>query len=196
MRQCKPGSVITHPAALRNKTVAVNFHAGSHYLALQMLEGFMEREEIKVVHMGQARLRLQGMLDGTVDAAMLMEPFIAAAEKLDCTLVMEGFYAGSEMLAPDLDAETVKAINATLSKAVDLINANKKKYLPLVMADAPDDLVKLTPEDFKLSRLRYVYPRPYPAEEFQRTYEWMRSWDLIPEGATYESLVDNRVAAG
>ncbi|MEX2430764.1 MAG: ABC transporter substrate-binding protein, partial [Dehalococcoidia bacterium] len=169
---------------------------GSHYLALQMLEGFMEREAIKVVHMGQARLRLEGMLDGTVDAAMLMEPFIAAAEKLDCTLVMEGFYAGSEMLAPDLDAATVRSINTALTRAVDLINADKKKYLPHIMADAPSDLVKLTPEDFKVSRLRYVHPRPYPEDEFTHTYEWMRSWDLIPEGATYESLVDNRVAAG
>jgi len=42
---------------LRNKTIAVNFHAGSHFLTLQLLEGFMAREEIKVVHMGQARLR-------------------------------------------------------------------------------------------------------------------------------------------
>jgi NitT/TauT family transport system substrate-binding protein len=35
----RPGSPITHPQALRQKTIAVNFHAGSHYLTLQLLEG-------------------------------------------------------------------------------------------------------------------------------------------------------------
>jgi NitT/TauT family transport system substrate-binding protein len=44
-----------------------------------------------------------------------------------------------------------------------------------------------------LPRLRYVEPRPYPVEEFERTYQWMRSWDLVPEGATYDRLVDARV---
>ena len=41
-------SPITHPQMLRDKTIAVNFHAGSHYLTLQLLEGFMAREEIKL----------------------------------------------------------------------------------------------------------------------------------------------------
>ena len=42
-----------------------------------------------VSHMGQAKLRLQGMLDGTVDAAMLMEPFIAVAEKHDFIVFLD-----------------------------------------------------------------------------------------------------------
>src|SRR6266508_128194 len=48
----RPDSALTHPQDLRDRTVAVNFHAGSHYLTLQMLEGFMAREEIKLVHLG------------------------------------------------------------------------------------------------------------------------------------------------
>ena len=53
----------------------------------------------------------------------------------------------------------------------------------------------LKPEDFRLSRLRYVEPRPYPEEEFQRTYNWMLSWGLVPQDASYEQLVDNRIGA-
>ena len=84
----RPDSPVTHLPMLRDKTIAVNFHAGSHFLTLQLLEGFMERNEIKVVHMGQARLRYQAMLDGQVDAAMLMEPFLALAEKTECNLIL------------------------------------------------------------------------------------------------------------
>ncbi|QVJ02477.1 hypothetical protein KGD82_08245 [Nocardiopsis eucommiae] len=49
-----PDSPDVHPSDLAGKTVAVNFHHGSHYLALQSLEGFLPREEIKVVHAGSA----------------------------------------------------------------------------------------------------------------------------------------------
>lgn len=191
----RPNSAITHPQALRNKTIAVNFHAGSHYLTLQLLEGFMAREEIKVVHLGQAQLRYQRMMDGTVDAAMLMEPYIALAEKHGCEAILEGFYVGSEMFSPDLHADTAAGLTRAMKKAVQLINRDKKRYLHHIIADLPTDLGPLSPEDFRLSRLRYIDPRPYPAEEFERTYHWMRSWGLIPEGATYEHLVDNRVGA-
>ena len=48
----------------------VDAEALSHYLTLQLLEGFMEREAIRVVHLGQAERRYQAMRDGEVDAAM------------------------------------------------------------------------------------------------------------------------------
>src|SRR5918999_4851826 len=117
----RPDSPITHPQALRDHTIAVNFHAGSHYLTLQLLEGFMAREEMKVVHLGQAQLRLQAMLNGTVDAAMLMEPFIALAEKHGCHEILEGFYVGSEMFAPTMERETADALQRAITKAVHLI---------------------------------------------------------------------------
>jgi NitT/TauT family transport system substrate-binding protein len=189
----RPDSPLTHPQALRHKTIAVNFHAGSHYLTLQMLEGFLERQAIKVVHLGEAQLRYQAMMDGTVDAATLMEPYIALAEKHGCQMILEGFYIGSEMLAPQLDAETVAGLRRAITKAVHLINRDKRQYLPHIIADVPAELGPLSPDDFHLPRLRYVEPRPYPVEEFERTYQWMRSWDLIPEGAAYDSLVDTRV---
>lgn len=192
----RPDSALLHPSALRNKTVAVNFHAGSHYLTLQLLEGFMEREEIKVVHLGQAKLRYQAMMRGEVDAAMLMEPFMAFAEREGCNLVVEAHYAGSEMRSPDMDAETADAIDRVIRRAVDLLNTDKKKYLHYLIEDLPADLGTLEPEDFKLSRLRYVQPRPYPLDEFQRTRDWMVGWGLIRADASFEDLVDTRVAAG
>jgi NitT/TauT family transport system substrate-binding protein len=171
----------------------VNFHASSHSLTLQLLEGLMAREDINVVHLGQAQLRLQAMLNGTVDTAMLMEPFIALAEKRGCHEILEGFYVGSEMSAPTMDRETEAAMHRAITKAVHLLNATKTKYLHHLLADVPPALGTLTPDDFCLSRLRYVEPRPYPVEAFERTYHWMRSWGLVPEDATYDSLVDNRI---
>ena len=191
----RPDSPITHPSMLRNRTVAVNFHAGSHFLALQMLEGFMSRDEIQVVHMGEVALRYRAMREGAVDAAMLMEPFIALAERAECNLIMEGHYAGSEMMSPDVDPETAGAVDRAIRKAVGLINADKRKYLHYIMADLPADLGPIAADDFRLSRLRYVEPAPYPQDEFEKTRAWMLSWGLVPQEAAFEDLVDNRVGA-
>ncbi len=191
----RPDSNLTHPQDLRNKTVAVNFHAGSHYLTLQLLEGFMEREEIKVVHYGQAKLRYLAMMAGEVDGAMLMEPFIAFAEKEGCQLIVEAHYAGSEMRSPDMDEETAVGIDRALRRAVEDINADRRSILKYLIDDLPKDLGTLEPGDFRLSRLRYVQPRPYPLEDFQRTRDWMVGWGLMREDASFEDIVDTRVAA-
>jgi NitT/TauT family transport system substrate-binding protein len=53
----------------------------------------------------------------------------------------------------------------------------------------------LQPADFRLSRLRYLEPCPYPVEEFERTKAWMMSWGLVSEDACFEDLVDNRIGA-
>ena len=191
----RPDSDITHVQELRNKTVSVNFHAGSHYLTLQLLEGFMDRSEIKVVHHGQGKLRYLAMMRGEVDACMLMEPFQALAEKNGCHLITEAHYAGSEMRSPDMDEETAQAIDRAMRKAVRLINGDKRKYLHYLIDDLPKDLGTLTPDDFKLSRLRYVEPRPYPLDQFQRTRDWMVGWGLLREDASFEDIVDTRVGA-
>jgi NitT/TauT family transport system substrate-binding protein len=191
----RPDSPLTHPSMLRDKTIAVNFHAGSHFLTLQLLEGFMAREEIKVVHLGQARLRYQSMFDGQVDAAMLMEPFIALADKTGCNLIVEAHYAGSEMMAPDMEPATAAAVDRAIRGAVKLINADKRKYLHHIISDLPPELPSLEPGDFRLSRLKYVEPRPYPEEEFERTRAWMLSWGLVSPAAAFEDLVDNRISS-
>jgi NitT/TauT family transport system substrate-binding protein len=106
----RPDSPITHVQALRQQPMAVNFHAGSHYLTRQLLEGFLEREAITVVHVGQAPGRHQAMWEGRVDAATVMEPYIALAEKQGCHVLAEASYVGAEILSPALDTETAHGV--------------------------------------------------------------------------------------
>jgi NitT/TauT family transport system substrate-binding protein len=191
----RPGSKIVYPVSLAGKTVAVNFHSGSHYTALKLLEGYLPREDIKLVHFG-GRNRFEAMMNGEVDAAMLMEPYITLAEKLGCNVLAEGHYVGSEIAGDDMDDELYETLMAAIRKAVDVVNANKRKYVHYMIDDLPEKWRKmLTPEDFHLPRLRYVYPEPYSAAEFQRTAEWMLSWGLLKSDCDYERLVDNKVTA-
>ena len=80
----RPESPHYYPGTLGNKPVAVQFHAGSHYVALRLLSGYLPEEKIKLVHHGSPQFRFEAMMRGEVEAAALMEPWITLAEKLGC----------------------------------------------------------------------------------------------------------------
>jgi NitT/TauT family transport system substrate-binding protein len=191
----RPDSSYLHPRDLSGVEVSVHFHAGSHYLTLQMLEGFLSRDRIKVAHIPVSSHRVKALLEGQVEAITVAEPWISFAEKQQCKLIAEAYCLGSEVASPDIDADTYAAVDRAIKKAVRLINDDKKKYLHHLIADIPAKAGTLAPEDFHLPRLRYVDPTPYPAEEFEEAYRWMLSWNLIAADAAFDQLVDNRISA-
>jgi NitT/TauT family transport system substrate-binding protein len=182
------------PQDLANVEVAVNFHAGSHYITLGMLSGFMRREEVKTVHVGIPSQRFRALIDGSIQAAAVMEPWISAAEKLGCKVICEAFYNGLEVADPSVDGALYGALHRAHVKAVDRINQDIRPWLRHLTDEVPADIVPLEPEDLHLPRLRYNHPVPYSPEEFQRTYDFMVSWNLIDPQSTYDRLVDVRIA--
>lgn len=184
-----PGSRLTYPQTLRNQPISVSFHNGNHYATLQMLEGFMARDEIVVL--GQHTVDgYNAVLRGKVAAIALSEPWITIAEKEGFQKVIETHYAGAEIGAPEIDEETYAAITRVLKEAVQRINAGKRKYVHYLIESLPERYRNVVgPEDFYLPRLRFVDPEPYTAEEFAKTYDWMRSWDLIAPNVRYEEVV-------
>jgi NitT/TauT family transport system substrate-binding protein len=189
-----PESPIVYPQQLKDQVIGVNFHAGSHYLALMLLEGFLHREEINVVHAGRPLERYEALMSGKVAAVGLMEPWIALAEKNGCKSIGEAHYIGAEIASEDMDPDTYAGLQRAVTKAVGLFNADKRKYLHHLIDEVPAHVGTLEAEDFHLPRLRYVDPAPYSEAEFRRTYEWMLSWGLINEDMTFEDLVDNRIS--
>jgi len=190
----RPDSPANIPQDLANVAVGVNFHHGSHYIAIQILEGFLTRDEIKVIHIEGAG-RFQALQAGEIDAIAVMEPWITVADKLGYKIIAEAHYVGLEIGAPDLDPETFAAVSSAVSKAVKKLNSDPYPYLHYLIADVPSDIVRLVPQDFQRNRLRYVDPSPYSEADFRRTYNWMVSWGLIEPDSGYDRLVDNRLTA-
>lgn len=189
-----PDSPLNAPIALSGKTVGTQFHQGSHYTSLAMLEGFLPREEINVVHAGNVQERYESLMNGEIDAATLMEPWVTLAEKNGCKLIVGTHYQGTENAAEHMDSDVFEALTRAVRKAVQMINQNKKKYIHYLLDEIPEEYAKqLTPDDFHLPRLRYVDPEPYTKEEFERAYNWMVTWDLVGADAEYENLVSNRI---
>ena len=193
----RPDSDIYTPQQLANRTIAVPFHAGTHYLTLQLLEGFVPRDMVKLVSSGRPSERYRAMMNGRVDACSVREPWITIAEKNGCRLILQGFYNGTDTATPDINAETYAAINRALSEAVRRINSNKRAYLHYFIDHEKAPEVKaLSLDDFNLNRIVFVEPgKPIPQEQLMRTYNWMVSWNLIDAGHETQDLVNVEVMA-
>lgn len=191
----RPESPVNAPSDLANRSVGVQFHQGSHYATIAMLEGFVPPEAMKLVHAGTAAQRYEPLENGEVDAATLAEPWITLADKNGFKRICETHYLGLENFAADLEPEVLQAIMRALGKAVKRLNADKRRYVHYLIDEMPEQYRKqITPDDFFLPRLRHIDIQPYTREEFEHASEWMKKWDLVPKDASYEKLVANAIA--
>ncbi|MFD0392638.1 ABC transporter substrate-binding protein [Streptomyces nogalater] len=132
-----PGSAYLYPQTLANAPVAVSFHNGNHYAAIQMLEGFLEADEIKTV--GYHTLDgYRAVQSGEAAAVALSEPWIALAEKQGFQKVIETHYAGLELVAPDFDRAVYAACNRAVNRAVAALGQDKRPYLHYLIDSLPE----------------------------------------------------------
>jgi len=193
----RPDSPVFTPQQLAGRSVGVPFYAGTHYLALHLLEGFLPRDQINVCSAPSgSRNRFNLMMKGEIEATTLTEPYITLAEKKGCRVICSAFYHGTEVASDRVDGETYAAFNRAVREAVRRINANKKAYLHYFIdyhkAKDPE-IGTLKPEDLREGRLVVVDPAPIPAEELQRTYDWVRSWGMLEETESPLQLVNIKV---
>ena len=193
----RPDSPVYTPQQLAGRTVGVPFYAGTHYLALHLLEGFMPRDLINVCSAPNgSRNRFNLMMKGEIEATTLTEPYITLAEKKGCRVICSAFFHGTEVASDRVDAETYAAFNRAVKEAVRRINANKKAYLHYFIdyhkAKDPE-IGTLKPEDLREGRIVLVDPAPIPADELQRTYEWVKSWGMLAETESPLQLVNIEV---
>jgi NitT/TauT family transport system substrate-binding protein len=193
----RPESPVYTAQQLADRTVGVPFFFGTHYLALLMLEGFLPRDQIKVCRAPNgSRYRFDSMMKGELEATTLTEPYITLAEKHGCRTICSAFYFGTEVASDKVDAETYAAFNRAIREAVRRINADKRSYLHYFIdyhkAKDPE-IGTLKVDDLRESRLVVCDPAPIPADEMQRTYDWLKSWGMLEQTASPLDLVNLEV---
>jgi NitT/TauT family transport system substrate-binding protein len=185
------------PQQFANRQIGVPFFFGTHYLTLQMLEGFVPRDQIKLGRVPNGSpYRFNLLMTGQIEATTLTEPYISLAEKKGCRLVISAFHHGTEVASDRVDAETYSAFNRAVREAVRRINANKRSYLHYFIdyyKNRDPEIAKLTIDDLRESRLYLVDPAPIPADELQRTFDWMKSWGFLENACEARELVDMNV---
>src|SRR5262249_1803366 len=119
-------------------------------------------------------------------------------EKLGCRIICEAFFHGTEVASARVDAETYAGFNRAVREAVRRINANKSAYLHYFIdyhGRTDPQVAALKAEDLRESRLVVCEPAAIPREELQRTYEWLKSWDMLEDTASPFDLVNAETQA-
>ncbi len=174
------------PRDLANVPIGINDFTGSHYTTVALLEGAIPKDQVKVSHIGAPEVRLQALKDGRVRAATVMEPFISLALKQGAHIIALTFYRGAEIISPDLQPLDVERYFKVLDKAVDLINADFKRYAHHITAIAKDDI---SPDELDSRFVRYTHAQRYSPELFDPAYHWMRDRGFTDGANNHEKLV-------
>lgn len=175
------------PRDLANVPIGINDFTGSHYTTVALLEGAIPKDQVNVTHIGAPEVRLQALKDGRVRAATVMEPFISLALKQGAHIIALTFYRGAEIVSPDLQPLDVERYFKVLDNAVDLINADFKKYAHHITAIAKDD--DIAPEELDGRFVRYTHAQRYSPELFDPAYHWMKDRGFTDGANNHEKLV-------
>lgn len=193
----RPESPVYTGQQLANRAVGVPFYAGTHYLALHLLSGFLPREAVKVVPAPSgSRSRLNAMMRGDIEAVTLTEPYLSLAEKKGCRVICSAFYHGTEVASDRVDAATYTAFNRAVREAVRRINADKSKYRAYFIdyhKKKDPEIAALKPDDINPAHIVVCDPAPIPADELKRTYDWIKSWGMLSRTENETDLIDSLV---
>jgi ABC-type nitrate/sulfonate/bicarbonate transport system substrate-binding protein len=177
-------SKITSPAELRNVPIAVTWHAGTFYAAIEVLEAAgVPFDDIKLVH---ANDRLEALLSGTTQAAALMEPLVSRALAAGARKIADLRWRGGIVAGNDIDEETADKLRRALNRAIAWLSENEERSREQVLRD-------LTPEQRKAGLMpELIGVESYRPEEFREKVDWMLDRGFLTTAPAYDDVVRSK----
>jgi ABC-type nitrate/sulfonate/bicarbonate transport system substrate-binding protein len=169
---------------LRNVPIAVTWHAGTFYAAIEALEAAgIPFAEIKLVH---ASDRLDALISETTEAAALMEPLVSRALSSGAHKLADLRWRGGIVAGDDVDEDTAAKLRRALNRAIDWLRENDDRSRQEVLRDLEpaQRAGGLMPE--------LVGVKTYQADEFQEKVEWMMARGFLSEAPDYSEVVRNK----
>ena len=174
-------SKITSLTDLRNVPIAVTWHAGTFYAAIEVLEAAgVPFDDIKLVH---ANDRLDALLSGKTEAAALMEPLVSRAAEAGCRKIADLRWRGGIVAGDDVDDETAAKLMRALNRAVAWLAENESRSREELLRDLKPELRKtgLLPE--------LMGVQSYKPAEFQEKVDWMMDRGFLKDAPAYDETV-------
>jgi len=189
-----PESGYRRPEDLAGVAVGVGYHSGSHYSAIQALEPYLERSQIKLSFIGLPYDRVRLMLDRKVPAVNVFGPQYYLLEqhgfrKLADTTFMMGF-----LVSEGASLEDVARYFAALRRAQRDIDLEPERYKHYWLREMPEDIQRLA-DVRRFGPGERIVTEPYTREMFEQTHRWLRTWDLLGPGSLPRPAYDQAVLA-
>ncbi len=176
-KDCKIRSL----SELRNLPIAVTWHAGTFYAAIEVLEAAgVPFAEITLV---QANDRLEALLSGTTEAAALMEPLVSRALAAGARKIADLRWRGGIVAGNDVDEDTAAKLRRALNRAIAWLRESEGRSRDEVLRDlAPEQRAQaMMPE--------LVGVKTYQPNEFQEKVDWMLDRGFLKEPPKYGDVV-------
>jgi hypothetical protein len=175
-----PESAVKDPEQLAETEVGVGYHSGSHYSAIQAMEPFLSRDEIKLKFVGTPNDRVRLMLDRKIQAANVFGAQYYLLEQHGFRKILDTTFMMGFLLAQDVDVSDASKYMEALRHAQAEIDLAAEKYKHYWLREMPEDLRSIAdPRRFGPGE-RIVF-EPYTREMFEYTHRWMRTWDLFSQ---------------
>ncbi|TLX97762.1 MAG: hypothetical protein E6K96_02290 [Thaumarchaeota archaeon] len=185
-------SVIRKASDLAGKPVAIEEGTGSYYTTLLDLERHLKRDEIKLVQIGEPHRRLLSLLHDEVEAASLLGPWAEIADAVGLREVLRTTRRNptTTVARRDRDPLLLRAFFRVVNKAIGKINANPGRYrrsyfnrVKSILVEMPEEISSLAPRlERRISVPRWKPWVKYTTSDFDRTYGWLVSHGLSPDG--------------
>lgn len=168
-------------ADLRNVPVAVTWHAGTFYAAIEVMEAAgIPFAEIKLEH---APDRLEALLSRRNEAAALMEPLVSRAIAAGCRKIADLRWRGGIVAGEDIDTETAEKLRRALNRAIAWLREDEERSRAELLRDLTPELRK----DGLLPELTGV--ATYQPAEFKAKVDWMLERGFLREAPNYDDTV-------
>ena len=188
-----PGdSAVYKPEDLAGIDVAVGYHSGSHYSALQALEVFLDPADIALKFVGTSWSRVDAALAGKIPAVNVWGPQLYLMEQHGFRRIVSTTFMMGYMFPVDANAEDVERYMRALVRAQADIDATPEKYKHYFLNEIPDRFLdKVDVRRFGAGER--IVPQPYTQAMFEQTQSWMHERDLFDvdaqAGVSYQDAV-------
>ena len=187
-----PESPIQKPEDLADVEVAVGYHSGSHFSALQALENILPKEQIKLQFVGGPLDRLQLSLDRRVQSANVFGTPSYVLEQQGFRKVVDTSFMIGFLINGNATDEQLWAYFNALQRAQREIDLAKELYQHYFLKELPERYHTMFDHRRAGIGERLVF-EPYTKENFEKTHRWMIEWEIFPKdqlgSAEYEKAV-------
>ena len=176
-----PESDITTPEQLAGVEVAVGFHSGSHFSALQYLESFLTAEQINLKFVGGPMDRMKLLLDRRVPAGNVFGTASYILEQQGFRKIIDtSFMIGFLIQNGATDDDAQKYFNA-LQRAQRDVDIDPELYKHYLLDEIPEEYREMVDTRRCGIGERLVF-ESYTKEMYERTHHWMVLHELFPSG--------------
>ncbi|MCI0782624.1 MAG: hypothetical protein J4N89_01175 [Chloroflexi bacterium] len=174
-----PESPIQKPEDLASVEVAVGYHSGSHFSALQALEKILPKDQIKLQFVGGPLDRMQLSMDRRVDAANVFGTPAYVLEQQGFRKIVDTSFMIGFLINGDATDEQLWAYFNALQRAQREIDVAKELYQHYFLKELPERYHSMFDHRRAGTGERLIF-EPYTKENFQRTHRWMIEWEIFP----------------